>query len=63
MIRALLASFFYLMISAYFALWPAFVIGILVHAIKPDWEIIAFGVVFSYAMTELIFRRKGNWLS
>lgn len=59
--RAILASVRYLLIAMYFSFWPAMAIGLLVHLIESEWEVIAFGAVFSYVLTEFISRRKGNW--
>lgn len=60
--RALLVSAYYLLASMYFSFWPAIVVGLLVHFIEPALELIAFGAVFSFVLTEFIFKRKGNWL-
>ena len=59
--RALLVSAHYLLVSMYFSFWPAMAIGLLVHFIEPEWEVIAFGAVFSYLMAEFITGRKGKW--
>lgn len=61
MFRTLLINAYYLFISAYFSLWPALLVSLLVHFVNPEWEVIAFGIVFSFVLTEFIFRRKGNW--
>lgn len=62
MIRSLMVSVYFLLVSMYFSLWPALAVGLLVHFIEPEWEVIAFGAVFGYVLTEFIFSRKGNWL-
>lgn len=62
MFYRLLASAYYLFIASYFSFWPALVVGLLVHFIEPEWEVIAFGIVFSWVLTEFIFKRKGNWI-
>ena len=63
MLRSLLISANYLLLSAYFSFWPALAVGLLVHSIEPEWEVIAFGIVFSWVLTEFIFRRKDKWLN
>lgn len=63
MIRALLASAHYVLVSMWFSFWPALAVGLLAHSIEPEWEVIAFGVVFGYVISEFLLRRKGNWLS
>lgn len=63
MVRALLASVYYVLISMWFSFWPALAVGLLVHLVVPEWEVIAFGVVFGYVIAELLLRRKGKWLS
>lgn len=63
MIRALLVSAHYLLVSAWFSFWPALGVGLLVGLVLPDWEVIAFGAVFTFILTEFIFLRKGNWFS
>lgn len=63
MVRALLVSAYYLLVSMYVSLWPALAVGLLVHFTEPEWEVVAFGAVFSWLLTEFIFHRKGNWLS
>lgn len=62
MVRALLASAYYLLVSMWFSLWPALAVGLLVHLVVPEWEVIAFGVVYGYVISEFLLRRKGNWL-
>lgn len=61
MFRALVVGTYYLLASMWLSFWPALIAGLLVHLIAPDWEVIAFGAVFSYVLVELIFRYKGNW--
>lgn len=63
MFRALLASAHYVLTSMWFSFWPALAVGLLAHSIEPEWEVIAFGVVFGYVISEFLLRRKGNWLS
>lgn len=63
MVRALLASVYYVLISMWFSFWPALAVGLLVHLVVPEWEVIAFGVVFGYVLSGLLLRRKGKWLS
>ena len=60
---SLLVSVHYLLIGLYVNLWPALAVGLLVHFIKPEWEFIAFVIVYSRLLTEFLFKRKGNWLS
>ncbi len=63
MVRALLASVYYVLISMWFSFWPALAVGLLAHVVVPEWEVIAFGVVFGYVISEFLLRRKGKWLS
>ena len=63
MFRSLLVSAYYLLVSMYMSFWPALAVGLLIHLIEPEWEVLAFGAVFSFVLTEFIFRRKGNWIS
>jgi hypothetical protein len=62
MLRKLLVNTHYVLISMYMSFWPALAVGLLVHFIEPEWEVIAFGAVFSYVLTEFLFRYKGKWL-
>jgi hypothetical protein len=63
MIRAILVSVHYLLVSMWFSFWPALIAGLLVHLVLPEWEVITFGVVFGYFVSEFILNRKGNWFS
>ena len=56
-------SAYYLLVAVYLSFWPALVVGVLVHFIEPEWEVIAFSAVFGYVLTEFLFLRKGNWMS
>ena len=63
MVRALLASVYYVLISMLASFRPALAVGLLVHLVVPEWEVIAFGVVFGYVIAEFLLQRKGKWLS
>ena len=63
MILALLRSIHFLVITSWFCFWPALVVGLLVYAVAPEWEVIAFIAVFSGLLTQFLFARKRNWLS
>lgn len=63
MIQALIRSVHFLVIASWICFWPALAVGLLVYAMAPEWEVIAFIVVFSGLLTQFLFARKRNWLS